>query len=172
MAPSQGPQDLLDDVFLTTGRIRPRPRWLALIKEPPMRYSSRVAVGSPTVRLVTIAALTLVLLMASLAAVGIGARVFAADAKVAPFGPARNGPLLYSAGGDIYLADADSGDPRPIIAGVTFGPVPWFSPGGTKIAFGRGSEIARYLMIADADGSNVTEDPRSRRLVGRVPAWR
>jgi Tol biopolymer transport system component len=155
MAPLRGPDALLDDVFLTTGRMRPRPRWLALIKEPPMRTSTRVSVGSPTFRLITIAIGTIVLLLAGLAAVGIGARVLSADG-LKPYGPARTGPLLYSAGADIYLADPDGSDPRPIITGNAFDQVPWFSPDGTKIAFGRGSEITRALMVADADGSNVT----------------
>ena len=35
-------------------RMRQRPRWLALIKEPPMRISSTLAVGSPTARLAAI----------------------------------------------------------------------------------------------------------------------
>jgi len=155
MAPSRGPDALLDDVFLTTGRMRPRPRWLALIKEPPMRTSTRVTVGSPTFRVASIATLTLLLLLASFTAIGIGARVLSAD-SLEPYGPARTGPLLYSAGADIYLADPDGTDPRPIITGSTFDQVPWFSPDGTKIAFGRGSEITRALMVADADGSNVT----------------
>jgi Tol biopolymer transport system component len=157
MAPSRGPDALLDDVFLTTGRMRPRPRWLALIKESPMRTSSRVSVGSPTFRLISIGIGTIVLLLAGLAAVGVGARVLSAEGLPAPYGPARTGPLLYSAGADIYLADPDGSNPRAIVAGDTFDQVPWFSQDGTKIAFGRGSEITRALMVADADGSNVTK---------------
>ena len=36
-----------------------------------------------------------------------------------PFGPARNGSLVYAKGGDIYLADADGSNPRAIITGDT-----------------------------------------------------
>ena len=41
------PDGLLDSVLTTVGHTRMRPRWLALIKEPPMRIHSRVAAGSP-----------------------------------------------------------------------------------------------------------------------------
>jgi Tol biopolymer transport system component len=157
LGPTHAPDGLLADVFLTTGRMRPRPRWLALIKEPPMRYSSRVAVGSPTFRLITIAAITLLLLAASLAAVGVGARVLATDHLPAPFGLAKTGSLVLTAGGDIYLADGDGSNQRDIVTGPTLDQVPWFSLGGTKIAFGRGSENAMSLMVADADGSNATQ---------------
>ena len=39
----------LDNILTATSPIRPMPRWLALLKEPPMRLSSgpRVAVGLP-----------------------------------------------------------------------------------------------------------------------------
>ena len=50
-ASTREPDGLLDSVLSTVGRTRTRPRWLALIKEPPMRIHSRVAVGSPTARL-------------------------------------------------------------------------------------------------------------------------
>jgi hypothetical protein len=64
-ASSGEPDGLLDSVLTTVGHTRMRPRWLALIKEPPMRIHSRVAAGSPAVRLVT--ALILIMLLAILA---------------------------------------------------------------------------------------------------------
>lgn len=64
-ASSGEPDGLLASVLTTVGHTRMRPRWLALIKEPPMRIHSRVAAGSPAVRLVT--ALILIMLLAILA---------------------------------------------------------------------------------------------------------
>lgn len=130
-----------------------------------MRFTSRVAVGAPTFRLMTVTALTLVLLLLSLTVVGIGARVLSADTLPAPFGPARTGSLAYSAGGDIYLANADGSEPHAIITGTTLDQDPYFSLEGTKIAFGRGSDNAKYLMVADADGSNA------HRLLGPGDFW-
>ena len=72
-AATREPDGLLDSVLTTVGRTRTRPRWLAFIKEPPMRIHSRVAVGSPTFRLASIMALTLGLILALGAAVAVGA---------------------------------------------------------------------------------------------------
>ena len=61
-------------------RERRWPRWLALIKEPPMRISSRVAVGSPTFRLASLMAITLALIIALGAAVVAGASLLPSPA--------------------------------------------------------------------------------------------
>ena len=60
-----------DELFTRAARKGPRPEWLALIKESPMRSNSRVTVGSPTVRVVAILAATMLLAVA-LAAAGAG----------------------------------------------------------------------------------------------------
>lgn len=65
------PDRVLDQVFVTTRGSRSLPRWLALIKEPPMRLSNRVAAGSPSARLAVIAATT-TLLAVALAGAAIG----------------------------------------------------------------------------------------------------
>jgi len=68
------------------GGVRQRPRWLALIKEPPMRTSSSLAVGSPMARVVAIAVATL-LLAAVVAGAGIaGSRLLAAEEADFPTG--------------------------------------------------------------------------------------
>jgi outer membrane protein assembly factor BamB len=60
---------LFNDVLAATGRARPEARWLALLKEPPMRMHSRVAVGSPTARILLVALVPLLLLLVSFAVV-------------------------------------------------------------------------------------------------------
>lgn len=70
-APSLPPDRLMHAFEQEARRTRRRPRWLAHSKEPPMYYDSRLAVGSPQVRMVSIMAATLMLLL-SLAAVGAG----------------------------------------------------------------------------------------------------
>jgi hypothetical protein len=68
-----------DDFRQRAIHARQRPRWLALIKEPPMRISSHLAVGSPTTRVAAIVIATLLLGLA-LAGAGIaGSRLLAAD---------------------------------------------------------------------------------------------
>jgi Periplasmic copper-binding protein (NosD) len=74
---STPPVRVLDDILTATGRQRPLPRWLALIKEPPMRVSSRVAVGSPTARLTALVATTILLVVLGAGAVVAGASYLA-----------------------------------------------------------------------------------------------
>jgi hypothetical protein len=79
---STPPVRVLDEILTATGRQRPLPRWLALIKEPPMRISSRVAVGSPTTRLATLLAATLVLALLGAGAVVAGASYLAGSGPI------------------------------------------------------------------------------------------
>jgi len=81
-APSREPPDLLDHVLLTTSRSRQRPSWLALTKEPPMRISSGVAVGSPTARVAALAAVTILLVALAGGAVVAGAAYLAGPATI------------------------------------------------------------------------------------------
>jgi outer membrane protein assembly factor BamB len=76
------PDQTLSDILVATGRKRPLPRWLALIKEPSMRMSTRVAVGSPTYRLAAILVLTLLLAVAATAATLGGAALLQSPAPV------------------------------------------------------------------------------------------
>jgi hypothetical protein len=68
-----------EELFSRAARTGPRPEWLALIKEAPMRTNNHLAVGSPTLRLAATMAAVLLLAVA-LAAAGIaGSRLMAAD---------------------------------------------------------------------------------------------
>ena len=58
---------LFNTILAATRPARPEPRWLALLKEPPMRLHSRVAVGSPTARLALLTLVPLLLLLAGAA---------------------------------------------------------------------------------------------------------
>ena len=81
-ASSREPAGLLDDVLLTTGRSRQRPRWLALIKEPPMRLTSGLAVGSPTARVAVLVIATLLLIVLATSAVVAGSTLLAGSAPM------------------------------------------------------------------------------------------
>ena len=63
---------VVDQILSTTGRQRPRPRWLALLKESPMTAQARVAVGSPTGRL---AFAVVLIVLAAVAVIGVGAAI-------------------------------------------------------------------------------------------------
>ena len=86
------PAGAIDEALTVTGRQRPRPRWLALLRETPMQTKSRVLVGSPTRRV----AIALIALLAALAAVAVGAYLLNQTAAADDWtafrgGPARNG---------------------------------------------------------------------------------
>jgi outer membrane protein assembly factor BamB len=72
----------VEHIVTEARRTRPLPRWLATIKEPPMRYRSQLAVGSPTLRLAAILALTLALAVAATAGVVGGAALLQAPTPV------------------------------------------------------------------------------------------
>jgi hypothetical protein len=68
------PDDFYDDIHAVASRTRQRPEWLALIKEPPMRFESTLGVGSPIARVTAIAAATLLLALLSAGALVAGAQ--------------------------------------------------------------------------------------------------
>jgi len=76
------PDSYYDEMYLQASQSGQLPRWLAVIKEPPMRVSSSLAVGSPTARFVAIMVATL-LLAIMVAGAGIaGSRLLAADGAI------------------------------------------------------------------------------------------
>ena len=154
VAPPRAPARLRLDINTTTGQMRQRPRWLALIKERPMRLDTKVAVGSPTVRLASIMAISVALILAAAAAVVAGASLLP-NQHLAPYGPAVNGSLAYTKDGDIYLADATGDHARPIITGPALDSDPTFSHDGSRIAFLRAAGNSPHLMVARADGTDV-----------------
>jgi hypothetical protein len=62
-APTQrAPESLRADIARATGHVRRRPPWLAYLKEPPMRFRSRLVVGSPRIRIAAVVVAVAVLL--------------------------------------------------------------------------------------------------------------
>ncbi len=109
IAPSRAPDRLRRDFYTSMDRVQPRPRWLALIKESPMRLSSRVAVGSPTFRLASLVAITVALILALGAAVVGAASLLPSPKPTTPSptpGPATCADLVCSTG---PLADGRAG---------------------------------------------------------------
>ena len=88
--------ELIDRVVATTARQRPRPRWLALLLETPMRTHARVTVGSPTGRMALVVAL---LILGLLAAVGVGSFLLQRQPQPADWPGYRGGPGHDGTGG-------------------------------------------------------------------------
>ena len=159
--------EAIDQILAITSRSRPMPRWLALLKEPPMRTSSEVLTGSPTLRRVAVLVITLVLIVAAAGAIVAATRVLQppAPALPDPFGVARNGALAYEAMGDIYTSGPTGDHPVAIITGSAVDSRPSYSRDGTMISFvRRESASPDRLMVARSDGTGAVP-------VAEWPAW-
>ena len=149
--PTQAPDALLPGVIRATGRMRPRSRWLALIKEPSMRISSRVAVGSPTLRLASILALTMALILVAAAAVATGASLLPSPPLV-PLPLTHNGLIAYGAAQDIWVIHQDGTDPRRLTKTGDVESSPIWSPDGKQLAVWHTANGVTDVEILDADG--------------------
>ena len=151
-APSHGPHDLLDDVFLSTSRMRPRRRWLALLKEPPMRYDFHLVTGSPALRLAAIIAMTVSLVL-GLTAIVAGAATLLPSPSVDD-GP-HNGLIAFDSNGDIWVTDIEGSVRNQLTSGPSWDRTPVWSPDGQQIAYWsqRNPTAPHQLLIIAADGS-------------------
>jgi outer membrane protein assembly factor BamB len=88
-AGTPGDVEFIDRMVETTRRQRPRPRWLALVVEAPMRGQARLVVGSPTRRLAFAATLVVLALLGALA---VGAFLLQRQALLDGWAGFRGGP--------------------------------------------------------------------------------
>ena len=100
-------------------------------------------------------ALIVVALLAAVAVAYVGSH----QTKLpAPFGPARNGQIVFAAGGDIFTGDPVSGTSRAIVTGSEMDGNPLFSRDGTRVALmrqvGDPSTPAFDLLVANGDGGS------------------
>jgi Tol biopolymer transport system component len=162
--------DYVDDLLALTAVTRQRPRWTFIERWLPMGVIARRPAFFPTVpwRTIAVAMVLVALVAAALFVVGSQRRV------PPPFGLARNGSLVFDAGGDIYVRDAVDGTSRPLVTGPTDDFAAGFTRDGSRLSFLRrtagteGSADERIqLLIADTDGSNP------RQLTGSLiaPDW-
>jgi len=153
------PDHTLDDILAATSRKRPLPRWFALIKEPPMRISSTLAVGSPTARVAAIVAATLLLAL-SLAAAGLaGSQLFAASGVIVV---AQDGSGNYTTIEDAMEAAGD-GDEIVIKPG-TYGEALIIDKDVTLR--GDGADRSEVIIEVPADAPLLPEELAGRCLMG------
>jgi Tol biopolymer transport system component len=150
--------DYLDDILQLTARSSQRPRWSF-----PERWFRVDTVMAPPgfVRRVPVRTLMIVALLAILAAAALVLYVGSRNRVPLPFGPARNGLLVYSDNGDLYARDVLTGDPRLFIGGVGDQSSPAYSPDGQYISFVTSNNDGDHFMIASADGTS----PRQIALI-------
>jgi Tol biopolymer transport system component len=118
-----------------------------------MQTTARLA---PVPRLAWLALVVLALALAFGAAIlTVGSR---SHQLPAPFGPARNGTLLYgSSDGDVYAYDVATGTSRAVVTGPAQDAWPWFSRDGTRIKLERQTGVSGQIdvMVGNADGSGL-----------------
>src|SRR5262245_34873915 len=135
---SAGPApDYFDDVFAQTARMRQRPGWTFPGRWLPMAEITRgrAFAPAPPWRLIAVALVLIALVLAALFAFAVTQRRAAL-----PFGPARNGEIVYGLNGDIYVANVDTGVTRLLVGGPETDSSPGYSPDGTRVAFARDVE--------------------------------
>ena len=149
--------DYTDDVLARTAGLRQRPRWTLLERWLPMGVLAQRSAYIPRVpwRAIVVAALLLVVIAATLAWVGSQRRA------APPFGPARNGLIMYTVDGDLLSWDPGSGTSRTLLEGATNDFTGIYSRDGTKLAFLRlerppNGDVPELISIhiANADGTN------------------
>ncbi len=152
--------DYVDDILAQTAATRQRPRWTFLERWLPMFVVARRRVLVPSLPWRTLGAIAMLIVLLAAALLIAGSRP-----KVpAPFGLARNGALLYSVGGDLFVRDSIDGPARLVVGGPTDDFTGGFTRDGTRLTFLRrtagteGSQDERIdLMVANGDGTNVVD---------------
>lgn len=71
-----------------------------------------------------------------------------------PFGPARNGVVVFEQGGDLLVADRLGGTTRVLVGGPATDSYPIFSNQGDRLAFVRAGVDGFQVMTVRPDGSN------------------
>ena len=142
--------DHLDEVLVQSRAMRQRAWWSSPGRWLPVQTTLRLA---PVPRLPAMALLVALLLAIAVAMLAVGSRPRLPE----PFGPARNGALVYAADGDIYRLATAGGVPSVIVGGPTDDHGPMFSRDGSKLLFRRSAGPGlEQIVVASADGS----DPR------------
>ena len=150
--------DYLDDILTISARSPQRPRWTFPERWIPVDLSLP---RPPLARRLPIRPLVALLLVAALVAATIALYAGAQRRLPPPFGPAANGQLVFSLGGDLYARDSLVGQPRLILGmpGDQAGAI--VSPDGQLIVYdeyagtaGRASGANPHEWVANIDGSH------------------
>jgi Tol biopolymer transport system component len=152
------PPDYLTDVLRQTARASQRPRWSF-----PERWLRVDTVMAPAglARRVPVRTLLILALVALLAAAALAVSIGSRNRVPLPFGPARNGALVYADKGDLYVRDVLTGDPRLLVGGDGDQNSPSYSPDGQFFSFVTSGNDGDHFSVANADGTS----PRRLALI-------
>jgi Tol biopolymer transport system component len=149
---AEAPPESLARALAATRRTRKRPRWTFPERWLPVQLTmTRTPSLRPILSIVVLAVL-IVALIATALFIGSQRR-----ALPPPFGPARNGAIVYSERGDLFIADQLNGTPRLLVGGPERDTEPIFSDQGDRVAFVRDGQDGRRVMSVSPDGSDQQE---------------
>ena len=148
--PDTGPREGLERALAATRRVGQKPGWALPERWLPMQLTmARTPSLRPILAIVTVALLTLALVAAAL--------FIGSQRRAVPptFGPARNGAIIYSEAGNLFIADELTGEARALVAGPETDGWPGYSQQGDRVAFVRVGDGDFQVMSMSPDGSNV-----------------
>jgi Tol biopolymer transport system component len=148
-----GAPDYLAEILARTTRTRQRPAWSSLERWLPMQTTLRFAlVPRFTLQLIVIA-LLIALALAGALIIG-SSRTHPAP----PFGPARNGSIVFASAGDLFRLDPRTGVKAPVLTGPGDDAAPYYSRDGLQVVWLRvidRSTDTVVVYVANADGTNA-----------------
>ena len=148
--PDQGPSEPLARALAATRRTSKRPRWSFPERWLPMQLTFKRP-------LVPRAVVYLALLASLLAALVATALLMPGSQPIPdPLG-ATNGSIAYDAGGQLFVANSDGSDPRPLPQAGKYAYSPAYSPDGSRIAYlSNDASGGLQVFVAAADGTGAT----------------
>ena len=149
--PESGPREGLERALAATRRVGQKPGWAFLERWLPMQLTMARTPSLRPILAVVMLALLIVALVATALFIGSHRRPLPA-----PFGPARNGAVVYAEAGDLYIADDLSGEARALVAGPEQDSYPVFANQGDRVAFVRETDGGFQVMTVNPDGSDLT----------------
>lgn len=142
-----GTPDYRDDLLRSTAATRQRPAWSFPTRWLPMDLTMRrLPTASAPWRVLGVA-LLIALMLATMLLLVVGSPRHVPP----PFGPARNGGIIYAQGGSILVQDTPGAAAHVLVSGAVGveNHFPTYSPDGRRFVFAQKD----YLMVAMADGS-------------------
>ncbi len=147
--------DYLTDILGVTAATSQRPAWTFPERWFPMADIASRPAFAPRMPL---RAIGVALIIIALLAVAVAAFVGSRQTKLPPpFGPARNGLMLFGDGSDIFTIDPITNETRAIIGGPERDSEPYYSFRGDLISFLRQGPDGVLVMVARADGSHIVQ---------------
>jgi len=159
VAPTRAPDHIAPEIVTRTRLMRPRPRWLARLLEPPMQTQLSLgrALGFGRSARPILAVLLLIALLAGV--VYVGSQLLNQRSLPPPFGPAANGLIAVDVDGVVFTMNPDGSNARALALPYEGIGALAFARDGTRFAaFAIPDDqirpSSRSLIVANADGSS------------------